>query len=116
MMYWSTQKIDAIVAGTTGNDAVERIGSKKFSNVTSYAVSATSYALLCNFAVKASERSQELIKPVQHFLQEQHMEVGGFASTQVCCAPLTQFLVVEAMFTFLHFYIYRLNVPTMLYF
>lgn len=82
MLYWSTHPIEPIEVGSTSQDTVVRQKTKQFSNVTSYAVSATSYALLCNMAKSASE---DTTMPIQRFLQEQHMWIGGFSSTQVRC-------------------------------
>lgn len=80
MIYWSTHNIAAIEVGSTSLDTIVRLQSKQYSNVTSYAVSATSYALLCNLDQKTNET---FVNEIQKFLQEQHMSVGGFASTQV---------------------------------
>ncbi|XP_067928326.1 CD109 antigen-like [Watersipora subatra] len=79
MIYWSTSPIEAIDKGHSGQDTVVRLLSKQFSNVTSYATSATSYAMLSNMKNSAPEND---LKEMQKFLQEQHMWVGGFSSTQ----------------------------------
>lgn len=80
-MYWSTHDIPAIIRTPGGQDANVRLFSKQFSNVTAYSVAATSYALL---AYMQNSGDSESINKMQKFLQEQHMWVGGFSSTQVC--------------------------------
>jgi len=87
-MYWSTQPIEPIVEGSTGQDTVVRLQTKQYSNVTSYAVAATSYALLSH--MDNTSDADTVLKPIQKFLQEQHMWIGGFSSTQVC--KLSHFL------------------------
>ena len=79
-MYWSTHDIAPIKVGTSNQDNIIRLRQKEYSNVTAYAVSATSYALLSNMAVNFDERDANAM---QRFLQEQHMWIGGFASTMV---------------------------------
>lgn len=79
-MYWSTHDIPAITVGTTSLDPILKLRSKEFSNVTAYAVSATSYALLANMNQAYDEDDSNAM---QKFLQEQHMWIGGFASTMV---------------------------------
>lgn len=78
MNYWSTHDIAPIKEGTSNQDTIIRLRQKEYSNVTAYAVSATSYALLSNMNVNYDEREAT---SMQKFLQEQHMWIGGFAST-----------------------------------
>ena len=91
MMYWSTHDIAPIKVGTSNQDNIIRLRQKEYSNVTAYAVSATSYALLSNMAVNFDERDANAM---QRFLQEQHMWIGGFASTMVrrCCDDLLMYI------------------------
>lgn len=80
MAYWSSHAIPPITKGPSGLDNVVSLQSKEYSNVTSYAVSSTGYALLAYLQNNAPDDD---IRPIQKFLQEQHMWVGGFSSSQV---------------------------------
>lgn len=80
MMYWSTAEIPAIALQPTRLDTQLKLMPKKISSVGAYTVTATAYALLA--FLENWEREEEL-DSIQRFLQEQHLTVGGFFSTQV---------------------------------
>lgn len=83
MKYWSNEAIPAIQVSSITQDTTERLLPKSTGAVTAYAVSATSYALLAYMQNYKKEEERDLLDPIQKFLQEQHMYVGGFASSQV---------------------------------
>lgn len=84
MYYWSNEKVDAIVQSTSTKDTVLRLLPKGTYAVCAYTVSATSYALLSYLENGGSASSlHPQVDPIQKFLQEQHMWVGGFSSSQV---------------------------------
>ena len=82
MIYWSNEEVPAIEV-TTSLDTTLRLMPKSTGAVTGYAVSATSYALLAYMQNTKKGEERQLLDPIQKFLQEQHMWVGGFASSQV---------------------------------
>lgn len=85
MVYWSSEEVPAIARTTRTQDTTERLQPKSTGSNTAYAVAATSYALLAYMQNVNKGEEKELLDPIQQFLQEQHMWVGGFSSSQVCC-------------------------------
>ena len=83
MTYWSSEEIPAIQISTTQQDTILRVMPKQTGAVTAYTVSATSFALLAYMENIKKGEEKETLDPIQKFLQEQHMWVGGFASSQV---------------------------------
>jgi len=80
MLYWSYKDIPRIVRFFSSADTQEQLLTKKLSNALGYAVSSTGYGLLS--MLQNSEDPEEMNR-VQLFLQEQHLSVGGFASSMV---------------------------------
>lgn len=79
MVYWSTHRIPPIRKESSGVDVVLSVYPKEYSNVTAYAAAATGYSMLAHMLNGAND---SYVNMMQKFLQEQHMWVGGFASTQ----------------------------------
>lgn len=84
MYYWSDEKVDAIVQSTSTLDTIINLLPKSTYAACAYTVSATSYAMLSIMENGGSAASlNKQVDPIQRFLQEQHMWVGGFSSSQV---------------------------------
>ena len=80
MTYWSSVDIPGIELEENKLDTILRILPKQLSSVGAYTVTATSYALLAYMEKRATEAE---LDSIQRFLQEQHINVGGFYSSQV---------------------------------
>lgn len=85
MTYWSNAQIPQIELAESKLDTILRILPKQVSSVGAYTVTATSYALLAYVENRAPEVELESI---QMFLQEQHINIGGFYSSQVSHASI----------------------------
>ena len=80
MTYWSSVDIPGIELEENKLDTILRILPKQLSSEGAYTVTATSYALLAYMEKRATEAE---LDSIQRFLQEQHINVGGFYSSQV---------------------------------
>lgn len=78
-LYWSNGRILPLHREAS-TDAREVLFYKNYSQYTSYAVAATSYAMLTYLSQGYLYTSTEMDN-AQRFLQDQHMTIGGFAST-----------------------------------